>query len=133
MKLSDFLKGLFGSRVDEANDGIKAVNTAATAKDFTGVLSGVSSVVAAGAKIVEAASADLKALTGGGIPGAEKHEMVKTLVLEAVEPSVEKALPAPAGTQGDFWSGFLKTLLGGVVSILINSFVAKANKDGWMK
>lgn len=131
MKLSEFLKGLFGPKVEEANTGIKDIRNAADSKDIQGVLSGVSAVVAAGAKIVEEMSNSAKTLTGGGIPGAEKHDMVKNLVLEAIEPSVNKAIPAPAGTSSDFWGGFLRSVLGGVVSILINSFVAKANEKNW--
>lgn len=131
MKLSDFLKGIFGPKIDQANSGITAVKEAADNKNFSGVLGGVQEIVAAGAQIVEQASNDLKALTGGGIPGQEKHDMVKNLVLDAVEPSINKVVPVPSGTTQEFWGGFLRQVLGGVVSILINSFVARANEKNW--
>lgn len=131
MKLTDFLRGLFGTKVDVIKSAVSAVNTEAENKNLTGVFENVSTIVAEGAKIVEEASNSLKDLTGGGIPGTEKHEAVKTLVLDAVAPTLEKNVPAIPGTTSEFMGSFLRTLLGGVVSILINSFVAKANEKNW--
>lgn len=132
MKLSDFLKNLFGApSVDAVNNGVDKVKDAAEKKDLSGVLTGLNDVIVSGAKIIEKASLTMKAAGDPGMTGAEKHEAVKGAVLDAIEAPIKSAIPTPTGTTSDAFGLFIKTLLGGVVSILINAAVAKLNKNGW--
>lgn len=124
MKLSDFFKGIFGSHVQKIDDGVKSVKEASDKKDLNGIFTSVGDIVEGAAKIVESVSNGLKEAGNPAITGPEKHEAVKTFVVDTLEEPVKEALPSPLGN-------LARSLLGIVANVLIQYTVQRLNKNGW--
>ena len=132
-KLTDVLRGFFGKDVDEANAGAKEVIKAAETKDIGGVWEALKAFIAPLVRIVESVSTGLKGIGEAGIPGQEKRDRVINTVTETLAPIVEDKTKTPDGTTPDVWSAIVKNLLVAGSTILINSLVAKYNKEGLFK